>query len=256
MTMKKLLILSAFAILTIQASAQGDKLITVLGDTLTGKVYFQVGDKYTYDFATVRNKGGRERIVANRIQRVIMEKGKEYVAKKINSRYQMVEVVFEGSYLSIYNFVDVESNNKNDFGLTIITSLDGKEHIVSNIGFKGRLSGFLEDCPEVAEKVNSGELKKSDLVDIITQYNLCVDAQSQITINKTVDIKTHESIGDLIKRVAGTGLQNKADVIDMLHDVNNKIQNGKAVPEYLKSGIISALGDNQELIDSFNAIVK
>ena len=142
--------------------------------------------------------------------------------------------------------------------LALLVKQDNSQLEVGNIGFKNRVRKFLDDCPEVSDKVENGEFKKSQLNEIVKQYNDCIGARSSMTqmMVEKQPIKEQPAISQLITKIADGDLGNKADLLEMLEDVKDKLEGGQDIPKYLKGAIIEAFGENQELISAFESALQ
>ena len=156
-------------------------------------------------------------------------------------------------------FKVVDSNlQRKEFAVPILIKQDNSEFEVGNIGFKKRVSKFLEDCPEIANKITTGEYKKSDLKEVVARYNQCRN-QGQpnvaVAIEETV-FEKQPAIEELIAKVSKSNLSNKSDIVEMLEDVKSKLESGDDVPNYLKSAITEAFGDNVDMLKAFEKSIQ
>ncbi|PIB36923.1 hypothetical protein BFP72_16690 [Reichenbachiella sp. 5M10] len=249
----KQLFTTLLLVTTISAFAQ-DKVITTKLDTLVGKIIIQNGGKYDTDRVAVKNKKDKQRFLASDI-REIYKKDDKYVTVKFNGRYQFMQVEIEGDYLSLYRYIDLELNSSEYAGQLLVT-MDGRQHIISNIGFKKRLAEFLEDCKEVSVKIDEGEYSKSNLEQIIADYNSCIGAQSAAHVEQIAAQIDASKIDHLISSVEATELENKQELLDMLADVKSKLEAGQSIPNYLQGAIQEKLAGQDALLNAFDETVN
>jgi hypothetical protein len=237
-----------------QALAQKEYLITTQLDTLVGKISIQQGGEFQVD--RVRIKMGKEKKTLEAYEvREIHDKKTLYYPIKLNERYQFALVEREGSFLSLYRYVDLATNNSQYSGKLLVTK-DGRQHIVSNIGFRKKLVEFLNQCESVQKKIEEGEYKRNDLYKIIDEYNACVDEKSQEEMKKIAASNDASKIDALIDMASELEIENKEELIEMLKDVKGKLKDGEKIPGYLQSAIKEKLAGEDALLDLFEDAIK
>jgi len=101
--MKHVVVLIIFLIISISGYSQKDQVITLQGDTLTGKVSFTTNRNQTQ---TIYVKNGKEKLQFKVFEISSLLKGKNiYHTIKLNGEYQLALLKKEG-YLSLYWFMD------------------------------------------------------------------------------------------------------------------------------------------------------
>ncbi|RJE71473.1 hypothetical protein [Reichenbachiella sp. MSK19-1] len=236
------------------ATQAQDQIITAKMDTLVGKVLIQTGGEYQADRVSVKVGKKKHRFGAAEV-REIQKKDQKYVTVKFRGRYQFMEVEQEGSYLNLYRYADPKTNTSDYAGQLLVTA-DGRQHIVSNIGFKKRLLEFLTECEDVSAKLESGEYNKSDLDQTIIDYNACIDQKSDAKEQALVAKKDASKISTLIELVDELDRDDQQELLDMLGDVESKLEAGDQIPSYLQSAIREKLAGEKSLLALFNEAVK
>ncbi|UXP33366.1 hypothetical protein N6H18_05295 [Reichenbachiella agarivorans] len=250
--MIKYILSNLLLLLTVAAAAQ-DTLITARLDTMVGQVTLYPGGAYTADRAMIKVGKKKNRFESYQIKSIVKD-DKTYIATKLDDRYQFVEIEKQGYFLSLYKYIDLETNTSEYSGRLLI-KLDGSQHKISNIGFKKRLAEFLDQCPSVQDSIAGGSYDKSDLYQIIDDYNECILSKSQQEEQKT-DAKAESSkIASLIEQINNMDIENKQELIDMLKDVQQKIASQQAVPGYLQSAIKEKLAGEDSLIELFDEVI-
>src|SRR5690606_23106883 len=78
-------------------------------------------------------------------------------------------------YLSRYAF---QPQNQNNYDALFLMKRDGNGLEVPNLTFKKSMKRYLDDCPTVADKIESDILNKRDINEIVDQYNACIMTRS------------------------------------------------------------------------------
>ena len=113
---------------------------------------------------------------------------------------------------------------------------------VPNLAFKKNMAEFLADCPEVKEKIKSGEYGRKDLEQIIDAYNAFID--SNTVARKETDLFTQKSTQKVeplekLKKIVQDqpDFGSKKDALDLIDDIMAKIKGGQPIPNYLVDGL-------------------
>jgi len=264
--MKKFLFTLFLLPIAVVLYAQTDRLVTLIGDTLTGKISVSSG-RNTHQIINLRNGEDRQRFKVYQVKSVI-KGSKYYVPVKVADRYQLGLLVKEG-YLSLYKVRDTEETNSTSYSEKVLIKKDGSVLMVPNLAFKKFMSQFLGDCDIVRKGFEKNEYKKSDLNRIIDDYNQCI-TENSLTIKtekKETELKeTDESspqnqskiekIESLIWHIRQDHtVTNLDDVIDMLHDLKNKISADKEAPSYLINALRSSLNSHKDYLEQLNQVL-
>jgi hypothetical protein len=169
--------------------------------------------------------------------------------------YVFMKLIKSG-YLSLYHF---QLPNQVAFDGMFLLLRDGQGMEVPNLSFKKFMKNFLEDCPEVAGKINDGELGKKELNQIIDEYNLCVQNK---TINHNKLIAEQQVQGKVItawdiledKVKAEPDFEGKSNALEMIADVKGKIAKSEKIPNFLLEGLKSTLNQDVFKAELENAL--
>lgn len=236
-------------------SAQ-DKLILTSGDTLTGTLDILLAGN---NFEEVIMDTGKQKDRYKSHEFISFTKGdQEYRTVKYGEKYRIMEVEVDG-YLSLLRF---RSGDNYMFNAQYLQKRGGDGLEVPSISFKKNLTEFTQDCPSVSDKVESGELKRRDIEDIVRQYNQCMirKTEARYSGNVTSEPTPPEKSGTLVNEVVS--LANRArelddqDLATMLTDVANKLKAGDSIPGYLKSALTEHVNDGHELKDQVNSLIN
>ncbi len=207
-----------------------DWLITTSADTLKGEIAIELPME-RYEEITIKNDDGKQRFKAYQVVEFERD-GQKYKTVKRASVYQVMLVESEG-YLSHFRY---RENQGYEFSSPFLVKSDGGSMEVSSLTFKKSLSGFLEDCQVVVDGLANKKYKRSDLDQIIDDYNNCIDEKSSYTASDdTPEVLDNPAIA-IIERILNQNSSND-DLTAMLVDIKSKLSKGQTVPDYLKSAL-------------------
>jgi hypothetical protein len=237
-----IIILSGFN--TTELFAQSDYLVLAKGDTLYGKVThlsFGIDQKVQLtDTNKKKSVYSMYEVKGFRINDDIFH------LVKIYNSYKYMKLIQSG-YLSYYFF---QQDNQVTWDGRFINKLDGRGIELPNIGFKKKLAEFLEDCPDIVDSINSGELTRNDIEDIITQYNACIERHSaaQLTMNQATPI---HDVGHWDKFEAALlkdeTLDDKVTLLEMVTEIKAKAERGEKIPNFMLDGVKKGIAGNTML---------
>jgi hypothetical protein len=118
------------------------------------------------------------------------------------------------------------------------------------MGFKKIVGDIVEDCSTVAEKVKNGELGRSNVEQIVTEYNQCIGAINEQKIAAALPTRVtpaSELVEKLKTKVTESNLSNKDDVNDLLNSIADRLKKNEPVPAYMKEGLKGYLGSREDL---------
>ena len=244
-------ILLLILLLMYHCSTAQDYLVTTKGDTLRGELRpMMFGPEKKVQ---VRTDDGKEMYSIFQTKFYSID-NVSYYPVKAPYGYTFMELVKSG-YLSMFRF---QPENSSVFSGTFLKKADGTGIELPNLGFKKQMTEFLADCEEVSAKVGSGQLKKSDIDQIVDGYNACVQSR---TVNVKRDIEQHfeaksvlsvwEDLEQAVK--AGDDFENRGTVLEMINDIKNRISRKEKVPNFIQEGLRSALNDKPNLSEPLNA---
>lgn len=239
--MTKTLGLSLLLIISVTlVKAQTDYALLANGDTLRGEIKFTLFENL--DRLQLQAKGKKSNYTAVQIKGFQKDDFKYQSVKYLNS-YKFMKVIKSG-YLSLFEFNTTLSSTWDGLYLK---KLDDAGREVPNIAFRKILSSYLSDCPSAQAKIESGELKKKDLNDIVDFYNLCKENNSPVAIAKKENEKV-KSIKDLIIQIGGEDFLTKKDALDVLNEIQGKVSKNESIPNFLFESLKSYLLDKPELL--------
>lgn len=221
-------------LLVSQTAKAQDWLVTTSADTLKGEIAIELPME-RYEEITLKNDDGKQRFKAYQIVEFVHE-GKTYKTVKHSDVYRIMLQESEG-YLSHFRY---RENQGYEFASILLVKTDGESLEISNLTFKRSLSNFLKDCETVVEGFENKKYKRSDLDQIIIDYNNCIDQKTQyissaVTVKEEPEVSNHPGIAvidSILKKTDGN-----SDLNAMLDDIKSKLSKGQAVPGYLKSAL-------------------
>lgn len=228
-----------FSILgTLPAAAQ-DYILTTRGDSLTGELKPLIfGPQKKVQITQPDNK--KTTFSLFEIRSYSMAGETFHPVKGING-YVFMKLIKPG-YLSLYAF---QLENQLRYDGLFLTKLDGTTLEVPNLGFRKFLAKYLEDCPAVADKIKTGDLGKKDLESIVDNYNQCVESRTidhHSVLVKKEDQTTRISAWDSLESsVKEKDFAEKADALEMIQEIKEKIRRGEKIPNFLLEGLKKSL---------------
>ncbi len=258
--MKPILFLISFLTFSSLAFCQSDYAITVKGDTLKGRVRILTYDQLDRVQVVVEEK---KKIFSALEIRTLSIAGVTYHTIKYDKGFRYMRLIKEG-FLSLYGF---RMPNQSTYDGQYLIKKDGSGLEMPNLTFKKSLSGFLSDCPEVNERIKSGDLSRKDVDKIVDRYNSCLQFKTERRAEepKIAPVTEAESeqmiaVNTIIaKAEAATSLENKADIVDLLKDLRSKIARHEVLPNYILKDIKNQLGQNPEFaadVEKLMTLVK
>ncbi len=212
-----------------------DQLVTVKGDTLTGKIDILFPEDL-YEEILFENDSEKKRMKAFEFQSLTVD-GENYRTIKLRDKYRIMKLEKEG-YLSLYLF---RVDNNYAFSGLYAYRVDGSGIEVPNMMFKKTMSKFLDGCNSVNLALEEGKFKRKDIEQLVDAYNDCIElntteqfAGRQAIMNSNVDTEILTQANAVLKDAQEMG---DSDLVSMLNDVIRKLQTGDEVPSYLKKAI-------------------
>ena len=220
------------------AGAQ-DYLLTARGDSLVGEVrpLFYGPEKKVQLVSE-----DREKTTYSILQvKAFSSEGDIYHPVKGESGYVFMKLLQPG-YLSLYAY---QLENQTRFDGLFLKKLDGQTLAVPNLGFRKYMTRFLEDCPVVAGKIDSGELGKKELNDIVAQYNACITNRTvdhRQVLAERAEKKTKISAWQsLEERIRSMEFGEKNNALEMIAEIRKKIERQEQIPNFLTEGLKNSL---------------
>lgn len=171
--------------------------------------------------------------------------GESFQPVKGPSGYTFMKLLKSG-YLSLFAF---QTQNQNTFNAMYLLKKDGEGMEVPNLTFKKGMRNFLEDCPEVSDKIDNDILNKRDLNQIVDEYNACLENRTRNNMPpvaaKNLNGKTADAwvaLENKIKRQPD--FEGKNNALDMINEIKNKISSSQKIPNFLIEGLKSELDED------------
>lgn len=236
------------------ASAQGDYVVTLKGDTLRGKVRYHSGVKYTNTssiYVQLTAENGKKS-THEPLQTIAFKMNDEiYHTVKFYDSYTFMKLIKPG-YLALYGY---QMENQTAWDGRYFVKKDGALLDVPNLGFKKRVTNYLTDCPDVVKDIESGVLGKSDLLKIVEDYNNCVELKTISTSVKKSPAT--EAWVKLENEVTGLSeFDKKADALEMIREVQKKLSKNEAIPSFMISGLKDALKDQSSIKETLDGAIE
>jgi hypothetical protein len=229
-------------LLAYQCAQAQDYAVTVRGDTLYGDVrLFNYGSDKKVQ---VQPEGKRKEIIPLIQTSMVFLDGDVYKPQKGPAGYAYMKVIKEG-FLSLYAF---QPNNQVTYDGRLLAKRDGSSIEVPNLSFKKAMTRFLQDCPSVVARIESGDLGRKDLDAIIDQYNNCnkSTAAAPVAAAPSSGLPATPKLEALEAKVREQNdLPGKQDVLDMITEIRNKVKRGETVPNFLMERVRRALKETE-----------
>jgi hypothetical protein len=240
-------------LLPVAAFAQTDYVITAKADTLRGEVRLLTYDNIDRLQITVGKK--KEMLTALQVLSVYHDE-KFYKPIQYDNRVLLMQQLKTG-YLSLYAF---RMPNQTTFDGRYLYRMDGKHLEVPNLAFKKMVASYLESCPDVSNKVKSGELAKKEIEQIIDEYNTCMASAKPILATPTepepVVTELTTAIQNLKQKISDQDFSSKKDAVDLLTDLEKKAGRNEPIPNYLLEGLKSYLASVPSVLTELETVLQ
>jgi hypothetical protein len=239
--------------LVYQCAKAQDYVVTTKGDTVQGEVKpLSYGPEKKVQVTTADRKKTTYSIFQTRAFRF---KEEMYQPVKGDRGYVFMKLIKPG-YLSLYAF---QPENQVAFDGLYLQKKDGSGMEVPNLSFKKQITKFLTECGEVTAKIESGDLSKKSIEQIVDEYNNCIDARTadhgKAIVQREIRSKKISSWDVLEEKVkTRTDFEGKNDALEMITDIKNKISRGEKVPNFLLEGLKSSLSQGDLSTELQNAL--
>jgi hypothetical protein len=240
--MLKLSFTLAIFSLSLSSFAQ-DFIVTVQGDTLKGEVKPLT---YGTEKKIQLTEPGKKKVIYPFFKvKAFSVGGGLFQPVKGPDGYVFMKLLKSG-YLSLYSF---QHPNQTLYDGLYLLKKDGTGIEVPNLTFKKGMRNFLDDCPAVADKIDSDVLNKRDLNQIVDEYNACIDSRSSrtetaVAANRPLPqpVKTSSAWEALENKVkAQPDFAEKENALEMIGEIKNKMAASQRIPNFLIEGLKSSL---------------
>ena len=247
------LLLQSALLLSVAVCAQ-DYIVTIQGDTITGEV-----KPLTFgpDKRVQVTEPGKKKVVYPFFKVKAFKVDEDiYQPVKGPQGYTFMKLIKPG-FLSLYTF---QSPNQNLYDGQFLVKRTGDGIEVPNITFKKGMRRFLDDCPDVAEKIENDQLNKKDLYQIIDEYNACMQNQiadtRKVVEAKAAATKAIDHWNNLESKVKSQpDFPEKKNALEMIAEIKSKINSSQKIPNFLIEGLKSTLND-QDLDDELDSALQ
>ena len=232
------------------STAQSDYIVTTKGDTIKGKVkYLNYGVEKKVQ--VINDK----KTVYSILQTSAFKMDNEvYHTVRFSQGYAYMKIIKSG-YLSLYAF---QQPNQMSWDGSLLLKKDGSDMEVPNIGFKKNMKRFLIECPGVIDRIESGELTKLKIIDIVDAYNQCIEYNTKnqkTTTQPAKEIQPSKETTDKLSAwnqletdVKGlTNFEGSKDALEMIQEIKSKISKGEKIPNFLTEGLKETLKDQPSI---------
>lgn len=240
-------------LVSFSAFSQTDFIVTSKADTLVGEVRI-----LSYDLIErVQLERDKKKETYTALQVLSVNKdGKIYKPVKYQNRYVFMQLLKPG-YLNLYGF---KLEGQNTYDGRFLVKLNGTSQELPNIGFKKIMADFLGDCSAVANKIKEGDLVRTEIENIVDEYNTCMNSKSAppATTPLSENDKT-QALDDFTKKVEALDFESKGDAIELLKDIRNRVSKGEAIPNYLTEGLKGYVAKTPQLtadLETLLALLK
>lgn len=227
---------------------QTDYLVKLKGDTLKGEVRILSYD--IQDRIQVTSDGKKQSFLATQVNHVSIN-GEIYKAQKQMNNIRMMKLIKEG-YLSLYGF---KIENQATYDGRLLTKKDGTTIEVPNLTFKKSLATYLEDCNDVSEQIRAGAYTRNEIEKVVDDYNACMlnkkNPQELATVvtepKSSLQQKKTEALTSFSEKVASINFAAQADALELLKDIQGKVDRNEAIPNYQAEALKSILSSQDSL---------
>lgn len=236
------------------ASAQSDYLITNKGDSITGDIKLLL---YGPEKKVQIKAGKKKEVYSILAIRYFSHKDEKYYPVKSPYGYLFMKARVSG-YLSLYAF---QQENQSTYDGLFLAKADGESMEVPNLSFKKQMIKFLEDCGDVSEQIESGDLSKKDLEDIVAIYNTCISNKTnevqQVRIQQkeaAVIVNSWDALATKVKET--DDFEGKSTALEMIADIKGKVSRNEKVPNYVIDGLKSTLSSKEDLSEALTKAIS
>ena len=237
------LLLTSIVLVSFSASFGQDYIVTIKSDTVRGNVKMMSYD--LLDRVQLAQGKKKTTYTALQLRRVVLN-GEQFAPVKYDNGIRMMKVV-ELGILSLYEH---RGPQQGGYDTKVLQKIGRNSVEVPNMGFKKIVGDMIEECPDVSEKVDNGDLGRKDIDKIVMEYNKCVGARNQEKMEAALP-KLSTPATDLVEKlktkVSESDLSNKDDVNDLLNSISDRLKKNEPVPAYMKEGLKGYLGSRDDL---------
>ena len=234
------ILLFVLLMLVYQCAEAQDYVVTIKGDTIKGDVkQLTYGPEKKVQVTT----SDRKKNVFSIFQtRAFSYRGSVFHPVRNAKGYTFMKLIKSG-YLSLYAF---QQENQVTYDGLYLTKRDGTGLEVPNLTFKKHMQKFVEECPDVATRIDNGDLTKKTIEKIVDEYNDCITNKTENhekvivqTSEQSKKISTWDDLEEKVKSKAD--FEGKTNALEMITEIKSKIKRSEKVPNFLLEGLKSSL---------------
>ncbi len=221
-------------------SAQTDYAVLAKGDTLYGTVkLLPYGNEQKIQVTGANDK----KAVYSKLQvKAFKQDDNVYHTIRTEQGYSIMKLLKQG-YLSLYAF---QLENQSTWDGHYLFKRDGSGMEISGLLFKKRMKNFLTECKEVVAKIESGELMRNDLDEIIDQFNTCIDEQTESAKRQTARSSKLVELEQAVRVLPES--ENRTTALDVIAELRLKVERKEKVPVFLAKSLLDSLTGHPQLI--------
>ncbi|MEL7002294.1 MAG: hypothetical protein AAFN93_06115 [Bacteroidota bacterium] len=230
--MNKLIFILYFVFFALTSRAQDGYIITTSADSLTGKINLLLPGKY-HDEIFIKTDTDKKRLKSYQIKRMVIGEN-IYHTVKILDRYRFMLLQI-GGYASLYKY---RADQSYQFNTPYLVKKDGYGIEVPNFNFKKAIGDFVSDCEEVNRKVNDKTYKKSNIEELVKDYNNCITSGDVYKFDQAQESKKSDEFNILTEIINEAKAANPtSELVTLLTDIKSKMEKGESIPKYLRSAL-------------------
>jgi ribosomal protein S17E len=233
---------------------QSDYIVTLKSDTLRGEVRILSYD--VQDRAQLTVNGKKQLFTALQVSQIYKD-DHFLIPVRMENTIRFMQVIKKG-YLSLYGY---KQQNQSTYDGRFLVKQDGSSMDLPNITFKKMIAGYVEDCPTLSSQVKNGDYSRRDIEQIVEIYNNCVmtrqpeEAQAPLTSDLLLKRKRTEAIEDLVNLVKEQDFENRQDALDLLADIQSKIDRNENVSNYQVETLRNFLAGQEKLQSQMEKVI-
>lgn len=243
-SMRSFLILWAF-LQSANLFAQG-YVVTIQGDTIRGEVKALM---YSPEKKVQITEPGKKKVVYPFFKVKSFSLDNEiFQPVKGPQGYTFMRLIKAG-YLSLYSF---QSTGQSSYDGQFLLKRNGDGIEVPNITFKKGMKRFLDDCPDLVEKIDTDVLNKKDMLKIVDEYNACIEnppADNRIVAAptsapaQTLALDAWIALEQKVK--SQPDFSEKGNALEMIGEIKNKLSSSQKIPNFLVEGLKTSLNQDE-----------
>ena len=240
-------------------------LITAEGDSISGKISILENSKGN-EYIRLKGDNGKQTFEILEVKKMVDKRGNKIVPILVEGKYRFGQVVVEG-YVTKYLYTPEDESQK--FNGEVLIKLDGSVLIVPGaFGFRGLMSEYMKECPNVAQDITNKNYKVYEVDKIVADFNQCIidsNYRKRTTAADTAEKLASSNLNEeTSKKIAefktalnnSTLVNNKDEVLEMFDDIVEKLSEGETIPNYLKNAFKRSIASDNTLTALYSEITS